>query len=264
MVYCNNEIVAIDFNVFNSASYPFFIEDDLCEIRIKREGHTFHYSLESNQEVDTPFNRMRKKLKKKYRFQLIVFVAGVLVCSAVFSFFALRGEKRSKQKAQLELLDDNGIETIGKVFSLSSARGKPGAFFSYVGGGQIQETPFDLPEGGILPNGMPMEDGDEFVVRYHPVFPQVSIIDFGKPTGEQMERYRLRSLEHHLRLHPDVSAARAACLLEIAFEIKQLEGYADFFWQNAEPGQNSNHNRNSYLRLVRDVPFAREVKERCY
>ncbi len=263
VVYCNNEIVAIDFNVLDSASFPFFIEEDLCEIRIKREGNTFHYSLESNREVDTPFNRERRRRHKKYRLQLILFVGGVLICSAVFSFFALRGEKRSRQKAQIELLNNYGVEATGRVFFTAGNRGNTEAFYSYAGGGQIREVKIEMPPGRILPNGMLLEEGDEFEVRYHPTRPDVSVMDFNKPAPEQVERYRIRALQEHMRLHPELDEAYAACLLRIAFELKQVAGYADFFWQAADPDLHPGHNRNTYLRLVRDVPFARAAKERC-
>jgi hypothetical protein len=108
----------------------------------------------------------------------------------------------------------------------------------------------------------PLESGDEFMVHYDFDKPHLNVLDFQAPTPIQIARYRKRTAEKHLRLHPDLNKKHVECLLDIAFELKGLNGYADFHYQNTPVAENSLHNQETYGRLTRDIPFQKALK-RC-
>lgn len=71
LIYCNARIVVIDFSVWDSKTYTFFIEDELCEIQLDRVKGGFTYDFEVNKTADTPKNKQRKRRERKYLFYSI-------------------------------------------------------------------------------------------------------------------------------------------------------------------------------------------------
>jgi hypothetical protein len=59
MVHCNGQVILIDFNVMAPKSYTFFIEDELCEIKLAEKSGQPTYDFEINNEVDTRPKRIR-------------------------------------------------------------------------------------------------------------------------------------------------------------------------------------------------------------
>lgn len=64
VVHCNSRVVLVDFNVQQSKAYSFFIEEELCELKLDREGTGFKYSCQINVDADTPKNRWRKSTEQ--------------------------------------------------------------------------------------------------------------------------------------------------------------------------------------------------------
>ncbi len=48
LIYCNARVMIIDFNIRQSKTYSFFIEDELCEIKMRRDKDAFEYFFEIN------------------------------------------------------------------------------------------------------------------------------------------------------------------------------------------------------------------------
>lgn len=46
VVHCNSRVILIDFNVSQPKTYCFLLDEDLCELRIDREGNEYAYDLE--------------------------------------------------------------------------------------------------------------------------------------------------------------------------------------------------------------------------
>lgn len=65
MLFCGQKILVIDFYVFETKKYTFFIGDELCEVNIEKKDNCFYYGMEINTEVDTPRNRARKVINRK-------------------------------------------------------------------------------------------------------------------------------------------------------------------------------------------------------
>ncbi|HOY19654.1 MAG TPA: hypothetical protein PLC89_20245 [Haliscomenobacter sp.] len=90
VVHCNSRVVLIDFNVQDTKAYSFFIEEELCEVKLDRQDEGFAYSCAINLEVDTPKNRWRKSrvADEKINYQQAWWIAGgVFLLIFLFSIF---------------------------------------------------------------------------------------------------------------------------------------------------------------------------------
>ncbi len=263
VVYCNQEVVAIDFNVRQSARYTFFIEEDLCEVHIERKGQEFRYALRSNQKVDTPFNRKRWQLERRQQHFLwrVLAIFGFIVLT--MSALVWHSQRRANWQARQELSMQYSKTTIAKAFEEKDRQGAEWVAFEYVAGGQIRRGRQPLPESNYLPNGMLLEPGDEFAVHYHPTKPELAVMDFEQPSPSVLARYRAMALAAWLRAHPKQSESAANCLLDIAYERYGLNAYADIYWQDKTPQENPLHNRETFSRLLQQENFQQMVRERC-
>ena len=264
VIHCNSKVVLIDFKVFETKSYSIFIEDELCEIGIERQDGHFAYGFDIDKEVDTPLNRERKARNKKDFQKVLAFVAGMLVFVAVVAFTLGRwGEKNKQQPSLASLLAASGKEVPAKVFISNSQRA---ASYNFVANGKTysKKTKVNLDVSQLLEHGMPLEDGDEFLVKYSSARPDLHKIQFNRPTPHQIEIYKKRAIEKYQQLHPNETLDYCNCLAEIAYEKEGIKGYAKFYLQDRSIVQNTEFNSNSFHRLVRSVPFKEEVKKRCW
>lgn len=71
LIYCNGRIVTIDFSVYQTRTYTFFINDELCEVQLDRVEGGYTYTFEVNKTADTPKNKSRRKRERKYLFYSI-------------------------------------------------------------------------------------------------------------------------------------------------------------------------------------------------
>jgi hypothetical protein len=255
MVYCNLNVIHIDFHVLQNWKYSFFIEEDLLELKILTSPEGFQYDFDINRQIDTPRNRERNVREKQEKRSLAVFLGlvGLLVVLLLGAWWYNDVHVGSGALAQVRT---SSWTTPAKVFFEPNA---PQVRYSFVIGGESYRSKAEKPRKPLLP----LESGDEFLVRYDLQKPHIHIIDFEQPTDRQIERYAQRALERHLSLHPELDKTYVECLLQLAFEQRGVDGYADFFYQKATPAENPTHNRNTYGRLVRDIPFQEMIRARC-
>ncbi len=83
MIYCDEEIVLIDFNIFGDREYSFLVENELLKIKILSNNQTFEYQLIEDTTADTPLNRTRRTEERQERQRLVL--------SAVLVFLLLVG-----------------------------------------------------------------------------------------------------------------------------------------------------------------------------
>jgi len=264
LIYCNARVVFIDFKVRNSKKYSFFINDELCEIRLERKGDRMFYYFDINKEADTPRNRARRKMERKYFGQTLLFFGGFALLLILF----LVGMNKLKNKYQKEqsavLLAAQKGETLGKV-RINSIQNVPVITYFFVANNQsysaspnMKATP--LP---FLNNGLPIESGDEFMVEYVVSNPDINQINFDRPSEKQLQTYRKLVIEKYRRLHPELAATQIRCRVEVAFQFKGLGGLADVYYQNVSPKNNPTHNRLTFSRLTQDSVFKKKVAENC-
>lgn len=64
VVHCNDQVVAIDFDVQESKTYTVFLDQELCEVSINHTGGAeFDYDCQINREAKTPLNLKRQLAK---------------------------------------------------------------------------------------------------------------------------------------------------------------------------------------------------------
>ncbi len=259
MVYCDLRIIRIEFGVLDTYMYSFFIEDELLELKIERQGTGFKYLFEVNRQVDTPRNRARK-IAEKSDFQRLILLILLGIVMLIAGIWVWRyNEVIVPQRKEQEWLRQAGSEAVARVF-LSEQKGM--IRYAFVADARGYER--EVPMHNYNPDhGMPLEHGDEFLVRYASNRPVIHKIDFNAPTDRQLRQYRQRAAAQHLLLHPNTSPRQLDCLLDVALELEGTRAYAHFFFQNTPPEENPLHNRNTFGRLTRSLPFLEATRQRC-
>lgn len=257
LVHCNSRIVLIDFHVLESKNYSFFIEDELCEIKLQREAEGYSYGFEINKEVDTPKNRERRATEKRHLWKgALLLLALILFVS--FVWLGLRYRQHDASEQQLTVLsDDEAQESIAKIF-LEADDAPSTLRYSFVADGRVVEGNSPL-QAALLP----LESGDEFVVRYADGRPDVHEIDFKQPSQRQLDRYRRRARERHQTLHPKLGSDRIECVIDVLFEAGGAAAYADIYYQDYSYAENPLHNRRTYRRLIGTPAIAEQLWREC-
>lgn len=262
IVYCNARIIQIDFHVLGSKTYTFFIDDELLELRIERRDDIFHYHFNINREADTPKNRAWKASRKRNTVKAVLMVAAMVLFVGLLGFgLSYRNSSRLESRKE-QLLPREGIPSVARIRFDPGENPPRELAYSFVANGRIIEGSRQLNESDASPP-MPLEPGDEFVVRYLAYKPKVHAIDFNEPTPGQIERYRQRVASYHSRLHPALPAAQLSCQLEAAFLAKGVGGFADLYFQDRDPSQNPHHNRSTYQQLLESEKYRQALRESC-
>jgi len=251
----------VDFKVRETKSYSIFIEEELCEIAIERQADRFVYGFDINKDVDTPLNRERKATDKKHLKQGFAFLAGLTVL-ITFILIGSSYMKKEYTPSMASLLAASGKESSAKVFFPNPKE----ATYDFVANGKIysDKAPFKLDINTVLENGMPMEDGDEFLVKYSSSQPEVNKIHFNRPTEKQIDIYQQRAVLKYQKNHPTESEAYCNCLTAVAYELEGVNGYAKFYLQDLTHSQNKRYNSDSFHRLIRSVEFQKRAEEKCW
>lgn len=251
LVYLNAKVIIIDFQVLETKSYSFFIEEELCKIEVERQGERFAYGFKINEEVDTPRNRERKKTEKSnYRkgYWLAGIFFALMLIGSLIIINAYRKQKRELEDRYVMLVKPATIHAVkqrGDTIALRyqlEFQGRKNDFDRLINQKEVN-TPF------------PLEAGDEFNLRFDRFRPSINELNFAEPTYGQLGRYRRRTLEKHLALHPELTRDQGECLVKIAYELKGLDGLADFYFQTRSPDDFPLHNTTTYQKLIRDIPF---------
>ena len=260
LILLNGRILLIDFNIRQSKTYSFFIEEEFCEVRLERRGEEMYYFFEINKKVDTPLNRDRRKQNRRYLGQTLAFFSLLLLVSIVSAL----GFRAYNKKLDRQRMDATAYTDSARAWVQLDTLSKTGSFYYYYVAGTTSYSQYYFVDSDSPLPGFPLQSGDEFIVHYHPRRPDLSRISFSQPTEEQVEKYIDRTLSRHLALHPGEYPPQARCTLELAFELRGLPGLADFFFQTELPETNPSHNKEAYLRLMRDPAFQQALANRCW
>ncbi|MEO1628770.1 MAG: hypothetical protein AAFV25_26715, partial [Bacteroidota bacterium] len=247
LVYCNSAIILIDFEVLETKTYSLFIDEQLVDIVVERKGDQFYYGFEIDTEADTPLNRQRRKIEKKHFRQSLALLAGlILVVATVTYAFTYYNSVQSKV-ALADKLDAVGKETNAQIMLVGDEEDSKTLSYFFIVDGKaftVKEGKQDAKEI-ILETGMPLEAGDEFIVRYIPNNPKQHIIDYERPTGQQLKVYKDRAVGKYLDKWAHMDTSYVRCLADVAYELKGIGGYADFYFQETSPQENPKHNTDS-------------------
>jgi hypothetical protein len=278
-IHCNLRIIQVDFAVKESRTYSFFIEEELCEVRLEKhkDGH-FTYDFQINKTIDTPRNQIRRADERVLRRQTIAFVVGVVAVIAL-AFFGLNTYGRQQRlKLMSKAAWMNGVtrQNIKQLsqegknieVALRSAGAVPNRRLDYhfvtpEGQSVSGSMPIDKDSLYILPNGFPYEEGDIFEIRYLPSNAQVHRLDFFQPARATIEAYIRRATRTEGQWHPEQTPEQVACIVSSVIDARNWTVLADFICQQMPPEVNMQHHRDTYLRLIRSPEINRAIQEKC-
>ncbi len=103
LIYVNRRIMLIDFGVRDTKSFSFFIEDDLCHIRLVRKGDRMYYYFEIDKEAPTPANERRKRYHRRNFRQMMLWFILPLFLTGLFGYW-LQEQKEKREQAREEQL----------------------------------------------------------------------------------------------------------------------------------------------------------------
>lgn len=92
MVYINGRVVVIDFNVLQTKSYSFLIEDQLCDLQVNNQNGSFAYNFSIDRKANTPGNIRRRKRERRDTIRSVAFGVCLLSVILVAVFFLLGGK----------------------------------------------------------------------------------------------------------------------------------------------------------------------------
>lgn len=264
VVHCNSKVVLIDFKVFENASYSIFIDEQLCEISIEKREEEYFYSFEIDNQADTPRNRARKKLEKQHLLQSIAFLGTLALIVSIAIFSISRWTSHHDQKNISAKLQVAGQQVSARIL-VPKEESVNYASYYFVVNGKPYATPTtysnELTE--LLPNGMPLKEGDEFLVTYIPSNPSLNKIDYQQPTQFQINRYHDRVLNRLVENNPKVDQKILTCLLDQVYQEKGVGGMAQLFFQKTLSSKNSRHNRSTFERLLQEPKLVNAIKTSC-
>ncbi len=278
LVHCDARIVQVDFSVKESRVYSFFIEDELCEVSIQKEKEGFSYGFRVNKQVDTPRNRQRRATERRNWLGVAAVLAILIAIVSVAVFFLMRWDAQQKQRRwataftfPLSAHEERRLSQEGRlsVAHLSIAYENQQRVLYYHFSTQesrLMTGHFWLPDTGLilLPNGFPAHDRDAFAVQYLPADPRIHRVLFEQPSPETIATYLDHATHAQQTAHPYNRPAQNRCIAQIALQEKGWPALADLIFQTATPHQNPRHNRDSYLRLVRDPALAQRIEQECW
>ncbi len=267
MIYVNSKIVQIDFKVFEEKMYSFFLEEDLCEISIKKKNGGYAYDFQINKEADTPLNRKRKALNKVNRNRIIAMFAGLVVFLAIIISFGIsqkRKKEREKERYLQEMLARKNVVSTATIDSVKWD-GNQASFYFKFNEGEFQRSrivSIDKTSMDLYTQGLPVLKGDEFMVSYYPWNDSTSL-KLDEPTNLQLANYMYRAFEQEQKNQSHLTEEELRCRVKCAFRVSGLPGLADVYFQNETSESNPWHNELTYNKLVRDIPFQEAFNEYC-
>ena len=261
LIYVGRKVVVIDFKVFESKKYTFFIEDELVRVCLQRKGDEMYYTFEIDKTADTPRNRARRIVERKYLRQFLL-TLGVLIGLVLFAVLVLPSFSEKTQLSQTErLVLNKGTETVATIVRATSGTDQV-LRYQFISGNDIIEGSLNYGEIARW-SPMPVQNGDEFVLSYVPARPHLHSIFLNRPTEKQIERFKNRAAAKHLKLHPEENSETARCLVNTAYLLSGLDGIADFFYQDLNPAINPKHNSASFEELTQSLSFRKKAAKAC-
>lgn len=247
MVYYNAKVLMVDFLVFGSRTFSFFLDEELYEIKIEQAGRGYHYSVQQNLEANTPSNQAIKKEDSKNKRIAWIFALGLVLAFAAILIWT----KNYREK----LLVQKGKESYA-LFRVVEADDTLVVHYGFDVGYEKYISPAkEYQKYALLPNGLPLQDGDRIRVRFYPENPDLHRLDYFTIPDTQIDRYINTVLKVHAGLNAEDSEEKLRCQLQLAYQLKGVEGLALFYHQQTAEEENKRFNNNAFHRFTRELPY---------
>ncbi|SRR6056297_478290 len=84
IIYCNNNILTIDFDVKEPKSYSFYLEHDLCELSVSQADDVFEYDFKIvNSQNEKKDNDKSEFLDFIYVVLAALILMGIIITAAI-------------------------------------------------------------------------------------------------------------------------------------------------------------------------------------
>lgn len=278
LIHCDRRIVQVDFAVKEPTSYSFFIEDELCEIKIFREEKGFSYAFEVNKKVDTPRNRLRKQDERRNKRYMVFFLVGLVVLLGVILIVLKWYDRAQESKLwlaatgqaltteQIRQLNLEGKNTLARVIVVEDYT-KRRVFYNFKTADSLEFSgALAASKTGpvLLPNGFPLTNADEFAITYLPADPSTHRLNFGLPTENTIINYLRLAVENEQRAHPEQTASKSLCRVNTILKLRGWRSLAPVIFQDKKPSENKNSNAEAYQRLIRDPEVVKAFDQECW
>lgn len=260
MIYYNDKIVLIDFKVFDSRAYHFFVDDELCEISIvrKKKGYQYHFKFDTR--TDTALNQSRKKkMRKTNRQGILTLIAVPLVLGLLgLGYMQFRSGflERKLQDNPAEEWATIRVMTRGVENHYEYAYSFPGD----MGKGRSSKIRVSNTQP-TTPHGLPLENGDVFRVKYAKGYDYHHHINYDQPHPKTAIKMMNRVSKEYTHRSQGRMQKELLCEVQAAFEVSGMEGLAAIYLLHPQEGQNPEPHRGAYLHLTQNIPFQKAYEE---
>lgn len=262
LVYYNDKVILVDFKVFESKKFKFFLDEEFCEISVIRKKKGFSYEFAFDTKTKTKKNILRKKDILQQNRKGLKWLIGVplVIIIAIWSYTLLRSQylESSLEKypvstwATYKVFKKTGSDVYQSFYYFTEEKT----------GENIQSKIVYSKSPPTTSQGLPLKNKDQFRLIYSSKHNFHHQLDFNQPSQKTVEDIIERILPFHLKNQQGRMTSEIKCEIQVAYQLKQLDGLADIYYQQTPSSENSKHNSDSYLRLIRDTPFQKEM-EKC-
>lgn len=261
MIYYNDKIIVIDFKVFESKSYKFFVDEELCEIFVikHKKKNNYRYEFKFDNKTKTALNVKRNEKVKKSNLKGIAITIGVplVIASIVFGYSYIR-------KAYLEYQFKYNSKTSWATIRIYQDYHVKKTFYFFLdANGDSVDSKRVVSAKPQTPHGLPLVDGDIFSIEYVDKHTFYNKVDYDKPHPNTARQMMQRIAPLHIQHNQGRIQQELLCEIQTAYDLEGLDGLSKIFHQQTESSKNPKYNKESFLKLKRDSPFQKAV-EKCW
>ena len=258
LISCNGSILVTDFDVRQSKSYTFFINEELCKIHMKRKGLKFTYNFEIDKKANTPLNQLRRERQNRYNVYLGLIILGfVVICSIVVAFNRKVHIERTGVDPWLAYSESSSEADELYFGGIAYNPDDQLLIYSSIGSNTYSKN----LEGFIAINGWPFEVGQEYAVRLRN---GDLIVDWHKPSDKTLNAFRSRVFEQldyeALKLQ---GYSNKQCIDALIANYTTAYGLASFMFSQLEKSDNEYANNESYTALLRSDQMKETYNQIC-
>lgn len=252
LIYCGSKVVLVEFKVFDSQSFTFFLDEELFRVTVTRSAAGFEYNFGVDTEADTPLNEERRAIRLRDRKYSIIAMVGLVtsIVLLIVGFTTVSSHFQARARAR------DGVTKVATIYLVKHPKSYSLTYdFPTLAGTWSRQVEYYRNPHPMSPNGFPLYTGDEFKVVYQRTDPANSKVHYDEPTAIQLSKYYDRTRERHQSLHPGLSANACDCVVRAAYRAAGLPGLAYVYHQDTPPLRNRRYNKRRYRRLIDSEPF---------
>lgn len=252
LIYCGAKVVLVEFKVFDSQTFSFFLEEELFKVTLTRTSEGFEYDFGVDMEVDTPLNAERRKIRTRDRKYARIAMVGLVVAITV----VIVGFVTVSQQLQARARARDGVTKVATIYLVEHPDSYSLTYdFPTLAGTWTRQVEYYRNPHPMAPNGFPLYTGDEFKVVYQRTDPANSKVHYDEPTAIQLSKYYDRTRARHQALNPGLSAKACDCTVRAAYRAGGLPALAYVYHQDRSPWRFRRYNRRQYRLLLQENAF---------